>query len=92
MNWADFLNAHCNKFFLDCYPTLWLLNVEGPLKLYLLEKHFKEIYPEELELKKESRSSTKVLFIDVEQDIKDNVISSKLYYKLDSFHLNEVDK
>ena len=91
MNWADFSNAHCNKFFLDCYPTLWLLNVGGPLKLYLLE-HFKEINPEELELKKENRSSTKVSFIDVEQDIKDNVISSKLYYKLDSFHLNEVDK
>ena len=58
----------------------------------LFEKHFKEIYPEELELKKENRSSTKVLFIDIEQDIKDNVISSKLYYKRDSFHLNGVDE
>lgn len=52
---------------------------------YLFEKHFKEIYLEELELKKEKISSTKVSFLDTDLDIKDNKISSKLYDKQDFF-------
>ena len=32
----------------------------------LFEKHFKEIYPEELEMKRENVSSTKASFLDID--------------------------
>ena len=42
------------------------------------EKHFKEIYPEELELKKE-----KVSYLNINLDIKENNRSTKLFDKWD---------
>ena len=42
------------------------------------EKHFKEIYPEELELKKE-----KVSYLNINLDIKENKRSTKLFDKWD---------
>lgn len=49
----------------------------------LFEKYFREIYPEELKLKKENISKTKASFSSIDLFIKDNKISSKLYDKGD---------
>ena len=49
----------------------------------LFEKHFKEIYAEELELKKESISNTKDSFVDINLEIKENKILTKRYDKRD---------
>lgn len=46
----------------------------------LPEKHFKEIYPEELDLKKEKVSCTKASFLDIEIQIF-GIISTNLYNK-----------
>ena len=35
MNSTDILNADSDNFWLDWYPTFWLLNAEVPLQLYL---------------------------------------------------------
>ena len=32
MNSTDILNADSDNFWLDWYPTFWLLNAEGPLE------------------------------------------------------------
>ena len=44
MNWADYFNADSDVvvFGLDWYPTLWLLNAEGPLQLYILKLLYTE--------------------------------------------------
>ena len=49
----------------------------------LFEKYFKEIYPEELKLKKENISKSKASFFTIDLVTKDNKISSKLYDKRD---------
>ena len=54
-------------------------------RIYLFEKHFKEIYPEKLQSKKENVSYTKASFFDINLEIKDNHISTKSYDKWDSF-------
>ena len=51
----------------------------------LFEKHFKEIYPEGLELKKGNLFSTKASFLDIDLKIKENKISTKLSDKRYSF-------
>lgn len=49
----------------------------------LFEKYFKEIYPEELKLKRENISKSKASFFTIDLVTKDNKISSKLYDKRD---------
>ena len=54
-------------------------------RIYLFEKHFKEICPEKLQSKKENVSCTKASFFDINLEIKDNHISTKIYDERDSF-------
>ena len=50
----------------------------------LLEKQFKEIYPDQLELKNENVSSTKTSFPDINLEINKNKIPIKPFNKRDS--------
>ena len=54
----------------------------------LFEKHFKEIYPNKLDLKKENISNTKALFFDINLDIKDNKTSLNFMIKVNFSDLN----
>lgn len=47
------------------------------------EKYFNEIYPEELELRRENLSSTKASFLDIYLEKEENRISTKLSDKSD---------
>lgn len=47
------------------------------------EKYFSEIYPEELELRRENLSSTKASFLDIYLEKEENRISTKLSAKPD---------
>ena len=51
----------------------------------IFEKHFKEIYHEELALKNEYISSNKVSFLDIIPDIRDHKVSNELHDKQDYF-------
>ena len=70
-------NLHKAHNFTNTIPFLngfCAINVNG-----LFEKHFKEIYPEKLKLKKENISNTKASFLDIYLFKKHNKISTKLY-------------
>ena len=49
------------------------------------EKHYSEIYPPELELKKENISNCKSSFLELDIQISDRIFSTKLYDKRDAF-------
>ena len=49
------------------------------------EIHFKEIYPPEMELKKENNGSLEASFLDLSISISSGVFNSKLYDKRDNF-------
>ena len=49
------------------------------------EKHFMEIYPRELELKKENVANTETSFLELDISISENLFHAKLYDKRDSF-------
>jgi len=49
------------------------------------EKHFMEIYPRELELKKENVANTETSFLELDISISENLFHTKLYDKRDSF-------
>ena len=52
----------------------------------MFENHFKEIYPEELQLKKENETSTSCTFLDMKIDIINNCFDTCLYDKRDNYH------
>jgi len=56
------------------------------------EKNFKDIYPEELDLKKENANNTEASFLDISITIDNKRFSTKLYDKRDSFpfYINRV--
>ena len=56
----------------------------------MFEQYYKEIYPEELELKKESTSSITCTFLDLKIDIKDKVFFTSLYDKRDDYNFKIV--
>ena len=49
----------------------------------IFEKHFKEIYHEELGLKNKYISSNKVSFLDIIPDLRDHKVSNELHDKQD---------
>ena len=49
------------------------------------EKHFLEIYPSELLLKKENSINTETNFLDINMNITENLLNTKLYDKRDTF-------
>ena len=51
------------------------------MTIVYLQKNLIRIYSEELELKKQNIFSTKVSFLDIDPEIKDNEISTELYDK-----------
>ena len=56
------------------------------------EKHHKEIYPTELELKKENAHNTETNFLELNAKIKDKIFEYKIYDKRDNFgfHINRL--
>ena len=54
------------------------------------EKYHKDIYPEELILKKENTVNTKCSFLDLDIEINNRVITTKLYDKRDSYNFSIV--
>ena len=55
-----------------------------------LENSFKEIYPAELELKKENANDNEATFLHINIIIKEGQFSTKLYYKRDGFNFSIV--
>jgi hypothetical protein len=55
------------------------------------ERFYKSIYPKELQLNKANTCSTSTSFLDLNLDIKDGVISSKIYDKRDDFNFQIVN-
>ena len=53
----------------------------------LFEKNLKEIFPDELELRNEIVSSTKASFLEIDEKIKDNKVSTKLLVNWDHSQL-----
>ena len=53
-------------------------------------KHFKDIYPKELELKKENIGDQTASFLDIDVKIKNRVFETKLYDKRDNFSFSIV--
>ena len=56
----------------------------------MFEKHYKEIYPKELELKKENSNITTCSFLDLKIDIHDNTFTTSLYDKRDDYRFKIV--
>ena len=56
----------------------------------MFEKHYKEIYPEELQLKKESKFSNTCSFLDLSINIEHNSFVTSLYDKRDDYNFKIV--
>ena len=56
----------------------------------MFENHYKEIYPQELELKKENLSLMSCTFLDLKIDIKNNSFATSLYDKRDDYNFKIV--
>ena len=80
--WGSF-KAQCNLGTINVRKinnSLWFTNDLLPLNdVQYLNKHYKNIYPTELELKKESSSNSCVSFLDIYIYIKNGEFHTKLF-------------